>query len=76
MTYNTISVQVIDALYGIRGKCVVKYNLNDLSYIKIYSMKGEFLCRADRVTATHPLAHLLGDVKDIEDYQKTKTITK
>ena len=22
-----------DALYGIRGKCVVKYNLNDLSYI-------------------------------------------
>ena len=59
-----------DALYGIRGKCVVKYNLNDLSYIKIYSMKGEFLCRADRVTATHPLAHLLGDVKDIEDYKQ------
>ena len=59
-----------DALYGIRGKCVVKYSLNDLSYIKIYSMKGEFLCRADRVTATHPLAHLLGDVKDIEDYKQ------
>lgn len=52
-----------DALYGIRGKCVVKYNLNDLSYIKIYSMKGEFLCRADRVTATHPLAYLLGMLK-------------
>ena len=59
-----------DALYGIRRKCVVKYNLNDLSYIKIYSMKGEFLCRADRVTATHPLAHLLGDVKDVEDYKQ------
>lgn len=57
MTYNTISVQVIDALYGIRGKCVVKYNLNDLSYIKIYSMKGEFLCRADRVTATHDIKY-------------------
>ena len=42
----------------------------DLSYIKIYSIKGEFLCRADRVTATHPLAHLLGDVKDIEDYKQ------
>lgn len=59
-----------DALYGIRGKCVVKYNLNDLSYIKIYSIKGEFLCRADRVTATHPLAHLMGEIKDIEDYKQ------
>ena len=59
-----------DALYGIRGKCVVKYSLNDLSYIKIYSMKGEFLCRADRVTATHPLAHLMGEIKDIEDYKQ------
>ena len=59
-----------DSLYGIRGKCVVKYSLNDLSYIKIYSMKGEFLCRADRVTATHPLAHLMGEIKDIEDYKQ------
>ena len=33
-------------------------------------MKGEFLCRADRVTATHPLAQILGDVKDIEDYKQ------
>jgi putative transposase len=59
-----------DALYGIREKCIIKYNLNDLSYIKVYSIKGEFLCRADRVTATHPLAHLLGEVKDIEDYKQ------
>ena len=59
-----------DALYGIREKCIIKYNLNDLSYIKIYSIKGEFLCRADRVTATHPLAHLMGEVKDIEDYKQ------
>jgi hypothetical protein len=36
----------------------------------VYSIKGEFLCRADRVTATHPLAHLLGEVKDIEDYKQ------
>lgn len=59
-----------DALYGIREKCIIKYNLNDLSYIKIYSIKGEFLCRADRVTATHPLAHLMGEIKDIEDYKQ------
>src|SRR5574344_623709 len=59
-----------DELYGIRGKAIIKYNLNDLSYIKVYSIKGEFLCRADRVTGTHPLAQQLGDIKDIEDYKQ------
>lgn len=59
-----------DELYGIRGKAIIKYNLNDLSYIKVYSIKGEFLCRADRVTGTHPLAEQLGDIKDIEDYKQ------
>ena len=58
-----------DALYGIREKAIIKYNLSDLSYIKVYSTKGEFLCRADRVTGTHPLAYHMGDVKDIEDYK-------
>lgn len=58
-----------DALYGIREKAIIKYNLSDLSYVKVYSTKGEFLCRADRVTGTHPLAYHMGDVKDIEDYK-------
>ena len=59
-----------DALYGLRQKVIIKYSLFDLSYINVYTMSGKFLCRADRVTATHPLAHLLGDVKDIEDYKQ------
>ncbi len=58
-----------DELYGIREKAIIKYNLSDLSYIKVYSVRGEFLCRADRVTATHPLAYQMGDIKDIEDYK-------
>lgn len=58
-----------DALYGIREKAIIKYNLNDLSYIKVYSTKGEFLCRANKVTDTHPLAYHMGEVKDIEDYK-------
>lgn len=58
-----------DALYGIREKAIIKYNLNDLSYIKVYSTKGEFLCRANKVTGTHPLAYHMGEVKDIEDYK-------
>lgn len=59
-----------EALYGIREKTVIKYSLFDLSYIKVYSMKGEFICRANRVTETHPLAYQMGDIKDIEDYKQ------
>ena len=59
-----------EALYGIREKTVIKYSLFDLSYIKVYSMKGEFICRANRVTETHPLANEMGDIKDIEDYKQ------
>lgn len=62
-----------DALYGIRQKVIIKYSLFDLSYIKVYSLKGEFLCKADRVTSTHPLAHHFGDIKDIEDYKQKIT---
>jgi hypothetical protein len=47
----------------------INYNLSDLSYINVSLLKGEFLCRADRVTATHPLAYQMGDIKDIEDYK-------
>lgn len=59
-----------EALYGIREKTVMKYSLFDLSYIKVYSMKGEFICKANRVTETHPLANEMGDIKDIEDYKQ------
>jgi putative transposase len=58
-----------EALYGIKEKTVIKYSLFDLSYIKVYSMKGEFICKAKRVTETHPLASQMGDIKDIEDYK-------
>ena len=59
-----------DTLYGLREKAVIKYSLFDLSSIKVYSMKGEYLCTARRVMSTHPLANYLGDIKDIEDYKQ------
>ena len=59
-----------DTLYGIKGKAIIKYSLFDLSSIKVYSMQGEFLCRAERVTATHPMAEHLGDIKDVQDYKQ------
>lgn len=62
-----------DALYGIRQKVIIKYSLFDLSYIKVYSLKSEFLCKANRVTSTHPLARHFGDIKDIEDYKQKIT---
>ncbi len=33
-------------------------------------MKGEFICKANRITETHPLASQMGDIKDIEDYKQ------
>ena len=59
-----------DALYGLRQKVIIKYSLFDLSYINVYTTSGKFLCRADRITLTHPLAHYTGEVKDIEDYKQ------
>lgn len=58
-----------EALYGIKEKVIIKYSLFDLTYIKVYTLKGEFLCKAYRVTPTHPLANQMGDIKDIEDYK-------
>ena len=59
-----------DALYGLRQKVIIKYSLFDLSYINVYTITGKFLCRAKRITLTHPLAHYTGEIKDIEDYKQ------
>lgn len=59
-----------EKLYGFKGKVLIKYNLFDLTNIKVYTPKGEYLCTAERVTETHPMAKLLGDVKDFEDYKQ------
>ncbi len=59
-----------ERLYGFKSKILIKYNLFDLTSIKVYTPKGEYLCTAERVTETHPMAKLLGDVKDYEDYKQ------
>ena len=59
-----------DALYGLRQKVIIKYSLFDLSYINVYTTSGKFLCRADRIALTHPLARYTGEIKDIEDYKQ------
>ncbi len=59
-----------ERLYGFKSKVLIKYNLFDLTSIKVYTTKGEYLCTAGRVTETHPMAKLLGTVTDFEDYKQ------
>lgn len=59
-----------ERLYGLRGKVLVKYNLFDLTNVKVFTSKGEYLCTAERVTETHPMAKILGTVEDLEDYKQ------
>ncbi len=59
-----------EAIIGIRDKVNIRYSLFDLSKIHVYSTKGEFLCVAHRVQKVHPMARVLGTVKDIEEYKQ------
>lgn len=59
-----------ERLYGFKSKVLIKYSLFDLTKIKVFTTKGEYLCTAERVTETHPMAKILGDVKDLEDYKQ------
>ncbi len=59
-----------DYLYGLRDQVTIKYSLFDLSSIKVYSMQGEFFCTAERTMLVHPMARILGNVKDIEDVKR------
>ena len=59
-----------ERLYGFKSKVLIKYNLFDLTKIKVFTPKGEYLCTAERVTETHPMAKILGTVEDFEDYKQ------
>ena len=59
-----------ERLYGFKSKVLIKYNLFDLTSIKVFTPKGEYLCTAERVTETHPMAKILGTVKVFEDYKQ------
>lgn len=49
---------------------MIRYSLFDLSEIKVYTVKNQFLCTAKRVTKAHPMAYYLGDIKDVEDLKQ------
>jgi putative transposase len=59
-----------DNLYGYRGQVLIRYSLFDLSHIKVYDLKGNFLCIAKRQMPVHPMAQHLGNVRDVEDLKR------
>ena len=59
-----------DNLYGLRDRVMIRYSLFDLSKIKVYTTRGEFLCNAKKVTGTHPMANHMGNIKDMEDFRQ------
>lgn len=59
-----------DAILGLRDKIYIRYSLFDLSKVHVYSAKGEPLCVAYRVQKVHPMARVLGTVKDMEEYNQ------
>lgn len=59
-----------ECILGLRDKVNIRYSLFDLSKIHVYSTKGEFLCVAHRVQKVHPMARVLGTVKDMEEYNQ------
>lgn len=59
-----------DKMVGLSQKVVAKYDMFDLSYLKIFSLKGEFICRAERQESIHPYAELLGTAKDLADFKQ------
>lgn len=59
-----------DKLYGLKERVIIRYSLFDLTKVKVYSDKGEFICEAKRVEKTHPMAYHMGTIKDMEDFKQ------
>lgn len=57
-------------LTGLNIKVIAKYNMFDLSYIKVYTVNGEYICRAERQISVNPIARELGTPKDLQDLKK------
>lgn len=59
-----------ERLYGFKNKVLIKCNLFDSTNRKVFTLKREYLCTAERVTEPHPMAKILGNMKDFEDYKQ------
>jgi len=65
-----------DNLYGLREEVMIRYSLFDISEVKVYTMKGDFICSAKRLPKVHPMAYYLGDPKDLEEFKRQVSVQK
>ena len=51
-----------------------------MTKIKIFTLKNEFICEAERITPIHPVAEYLGNIKDQQELKfkikQQKTLEK
>lgn len=59
-----------NSLQGMTGQVMIRYSLNDLDRIKVYSIEGESICTAERVMPVHPMASLMGTPKDVAELRR------
>lgn len=57
-------------LVGYRERVYIRYSLFDISKVLIYSLDGQYICTAHRVTKTNPMANHIGTVADMEDFRQ------
>lgn len=56
-------------LIGLNDRVSVKYSWSDINKVKVYSLKGEYICTAESIIAVHPEARLLGTTEDYTTYK-------
>lgn len=59
-----------DALYGLRDKVVIRYDLLDDAAVYVYKTGGDFICNAYKKNAVHPAAKLLGTGEDVKQLEQ------
>ena len=57
-------------LQGLTGEVIVKYSLVNLNYVIVCNLKGEVICRADRVKAICAHAEVFGTPQDMAEYKQ------
>lgn len=63
-------------MYGLKMKVRVKYCFSDISYVRVYSLKGDFICTAHTDLKLNPHADIFGEAKDMYTVRKALQLQK
>jgi putative transposase len=62
-------------LYAYRQRVQIRYSLSDISAIRVYDLRGVFLCEAKRIEAVHPMM-VLGTASDAAAVKRGLAVQK